>query len=131
MAWIWSSCVVTKVVDGDTLDAQMSRTVEMDFGFGLKPTMTLAPVVRLRLNRINTPPGYTDTGKLATNFVKQSVAAPVTIETFKPYKYGGPDTSPGEWMAEVTLPGGLNLSDELVKAGLAQYWDGEGPRPGG
>jgi endonuclease YncB( thermonuclease family) len=34
-------------------------------------------------------------------------------------------------MAEVTLSDGENLSDALVAAGLAFYWGGTGPRPGG
>jgi endonuclease YncB( thermonuclease family) len=52
-------------------------------------------------------------------------SVPVLIETVKAYKYGD------EWMAEVTLPDGRNVSDALVAAGVAQWWDGQGPRPGG
>jgi len=49
----------------------------------------------------------------------------LNITTIKPYKYGD------SFMAEVTLPDGTNLSDALVAAGLAVFWDGTGPRPGG
>jgi hypothetical protein len=51
------------------------------------------------------------------------VTDPVHITTVGPYKYGD------EWMAEVTLADGRNLSDTLVGLGLAVLWDGTGPRP--
>lgn len=123
--WVWPGSTITNVVDGDTLDAHVIR----DLGFG----GTAAFVVRLRLNRINCPPASTQLGVMATAFVKAAFATDPAclIETEKPYKYGGPSTSPGEWMAEVTLPSGANLSDALELAGLATYWDGQGPRPGG
>lgn len=121
--WGWPDSTVVHVVDGDTVDAKVSR----DLGFG----GTASFVVRLRLNRINCPPAYTDPGKLATAYVRAATTAPLLIETLKAYKYGGPDTSPGEWMAEFTTPDGANLSDSLVAAGLARYWDGSGARPGG
>lgn len=123
MSWWWPGSRLVRVVDGDTLDAQVTR----DLGFGGSASFT----VRLRLNRINCPPAYTDVGKAATAFATNCLTARTfDLETLKPYKYGGPDTSPGEWMAEVTLPTG-NLSDLIVTAGLAVYWSGEGPRPGG
>lgn len=122
--WTWPASTVPRVIDGDTLDAHVTR----DLGFG----GTASFVVRLRLNRINCPPASTVPGKAATAFVTAAVAGAVLlIETDKPYKYGGPDNSPGEWMAEITLPSGADLSDALVVAGLATYWNGQGPRPGG
>lgn len=123
--WQWPGSLIPRVIDGDTIDAHVTR----DLGFG----GTASFVVRLRLNRINCPPASTTAGKAATALVEQLTppATPVLIETLAPYKYGGPDTSPGEWQAEVTLPDGTNLSDVLVTAGLAVYWDGKGPRPGG
>lgn len=107
------------------MDAHVSR----DLGFGGVANF----VVRLRLNRINCSPISTDQGSAAAAYVRRAVipAIPVDIETFKPYKYSGPDYSPGEWMAEIVLPDGSNLSDDLVVSGLALYWDGQGPRPGG
>lgn len=122
--WLWPGSTISNVVDGDSLDARVTR----DLGFG----GTAEFVVRLRLNRINTPPGHTDQGKAATAYVRAATAVGTAdIETLKPYKYGGPDSSPGEWMAEITLPSGVNLSDALVAAGLAVHWDGQGTRPGG
>lgn len=126
--WSWPNSTITRVIDGDTISAHVTR----DLGFG----GTASFEVRLRLNRINCPPASTVEGKAATAFVTDfvmSAVAPIVvlIETEKPYKYGGPDDSPGEWMAEVTLPDGSNLSDQLVAARLAVYWNGQGPRPGG
>lgn len=122
--WTWPASKLVDIVDGDTLDAYVLR----DLGFG----GTASFMVRLRLNRINCPPASTVEGKAATGFVKAAFVREgftCLIETDKPYKYGGPPTSPGEWMAEVTLADGTNLSDSLVAAALAVYWDGQGPRP--
>lgn len=119
--WTWPGSTVTRIIDGDSLTATVTR----DLGF--HGTATFA--VRLRLNRINTPPASTDAGKLATRMATVLLVADppvqVLIETVGPYKYGD------EWMAEITLPDGRNVSDALVAGGWAVYWDGNGPRPGG
>lgn len=119
--WLWPASVITNVVDADTIDARVTR----DIGFG----GTTSFVVRLRLNRINAPAKSTLAGKAARAAVETLSGQTVLIQTLKPYKYGGPDRSPGEWMAEVTTPDGVNLSDLLVDLDLAVYWDGNGPRP--
>jgi endonuclease YncB( thermonuclease family) len=121
--WLWPGSTVVRVVDGDTFDALVHR----DLGFGGQAVLP----VRLRLNRINAPKGSTEAGKAATARVgiELGLRATVDLETINPYKYGGPKDMTGEWMAEVTLPDGVNLSDLLVEAGLAVYWDGQGPRP--
>lgn len=122
--WLWPNSVITNVIDGDTFDARVRR----DMGFG----GVVEFIVRLRLNRINAPAKSTAVGKQAkAAVVSAALEKVVLIQTLKPYAYGGPDTSPGEWMAEVTLADGTNLSDSLVAAGLAFPWDGKGPRPGG
>lgn len=123
-AWAWPGSTIVRVVDGDTVDAQVHR----DLGFGGSAVFT----VRLRLNRINTPPAHTALGRQAAALVAALTGGhPLLITTLGAYKYGGPDTSPGEWQAEVTLPDGSNLGDALVAAGLAILWDGNGVRPGG
>lgn len=122
MSWEWPDSIVTNVVDGDTIDARVRR----DMGFGGVAEF----IVRLRLNRINAAKVSSERGKAARDYVVELTRGlPVLIETLKPYKYGGPDSSPGEWMAEVIFPDGRNLSDELELYGLAAYWDGQGPRP--
>lgn len=121
--WSWPASQVTRIVDGDTIDALVTR----DLGFGGSATFT----VRLRLNRINTPPVGTARGKAAAaHLARLVVDQSVHIETLKPYKYGGPDASPGAWMAEVVNAAGVNVADDLVLHGLAASWDGSGVRPG-
>lgn len=121
--WTWPGAHVTRVVDGDSFVARLFR----DIGFHGEVQFEQ----RLRLNRINTPPLKTVAGASAAEFFRALVRAsdvaspPLLIETVKPYKYGD------EWMAEVTLPDGRNVSDLMVSAGGAVYWDGSGPRPGG
>jgi endonuclease YncB( thermonuclease family) len=120
--WEWPGSVIARVIDGDTVDAMLTR----DLGFQATATFP----VRLRLNRINAEPGKTDKGALARGRVLALTAgARLAITTGKGYKYGAPDGKTGEWMAEVTLLDGRNLSDLLVAEGLAVYWDGTGPRP--
>lgn len=121
--WSWPGARVTRIIDGDSFVARLSR----DVGFH----GTLEFEVKLRLNRINTPPIKTDQGKSAASFlsalvrVSEVASPPLLIETVKPYKYGD------EWMAEITLPDGRNVSDVMVSSGGGVYWDGQGPRPGG
>jgi endonuclease YncB( thermonuclease family) len=120
--WRWPGSYVARVIDGDTLDAKLTR----DIGFG--GTVTFP--VRLRLARINAAKAKSPAGLSATAMtIALTGGAPLEIITLKPYKYGGPADYAGEYMAEVVLPDGRNLSDALVAAGLAVYWDGRGPRP--
>lgn len=120
--WVWPASTIPNVVDGDTIDALVTR----DIGFEGKVTYP----VRLRLNRINAPKVKTERGAKAKARVLALVTGvPVTITTSKHYKYGGPDSSTGEWMAEVVLADGRNISDTLVLERLADFWDGDGPRP--
>lgn len=117
--WLWPNSAISRVIDGDSFDASVTR----DLGFGGSATFK----VKLRLARVNAMPAKTDAGRLATARVRELVGAPVLLETARTYKYGGGDVP--EWMAEITLPDGQNLSDLLVKENLAVYWNGEGPRP--
>lgn len=114
--WDWPGAHVERIIDGDTFVAVLTR----DLGFHGTATFEQ----RLRLNRINAKPAKTEEGKRATARVTVlTTATSVGIETVSPYKYRD------EWMAEVTLADGRNLSDLLVAEDLAVYWDGEGTRP--
>jgi endonuclease YncB( thermonuclease family) len=113
--WAWPGSCVISVTDGDTIKARLTR----DLGFNGIATFEQ----KLRLNRINAPKVSTFAGKKARARVLELVAGRVDIETVGPYKYGD------EWMAEIHLQDGRNLSDVLVGEGLAVYWDGTGPRP--
>lgn len=116
--WSWPGSTVTRVIDGDTIVAMLTR----DIGFNGVVTFEQ----RLRLARINAAPANTVAGKAATAYVATwATGVVLAITTTKSYKYGD------QWMAEVVLASGINLADGLVAAGLATYWDGTGPRPGG
>jgi endonuclease YncB( thermonuclease family) len=123
--WLWPDSVVTRVIDGDSFEATVTRR-GLDYGFNIIGTVTFP--IKLRLARVNTPKANTAAGKAATAAVNGFLLGQtVTIQTLKGYKYSGGDKP--EYMAEVTLPDGRNLSDELVFGGWAVFWDGKGPRP--
>jgi len=125
--WHWPDAQIASVTDGDTIDCRVTK----DVGFGGSTTFR----VRLRLARINAPADHTTdpAGEAAAAWLTGllSVTPTVDLVTVDAYKYGGPRYSPGEWMAEVTLPDGRNVSDLAVDLGFATYWNGQGPRPGG
>ncbi|MGZ4617198.1 MAG: hypothetical protein ACXV3F_00410 [Frankiaceae bacterium] len=131
--WHWPDATIPLVVDGDTLDAKVRKTVTLDAGFGMTTEATTSAQVRLRLARINASPKSTPAGAASKAWLGGLLlAAPwVDLVTLDAYAYGGPQYSPGEWMAEVTLPDGRNVSDLAVSLGFAVYWNGQGPRPGG
>lgn len=110
--------MVTRVIDGDSIEAQLTK----DIGFHGSVTFRQ----KLRLNRINAPDIKSVHGQDAKRYLEELVKpnmSLVFIETVKPYKYGD------EWMAEITLADGRNVSDDLVANAMAVYWDGTGPRP--
>jgi endonuclease YncB( thermonuclease family) len=116
--WTWEECLIDGITDGDTLDLRLTR----DIGFhGF-----VAFIQRVRLNRIDAYKSTTETGRLGREYLFQLTSRVyLQVVTLKPYKYGD------EWMAEITLPDGRNVSDLMVDRGLAVYWDGKGPRPAG
>lgn len=115
--WIWPGTTITRIIDGDSLIAHMTK----DIGFNGFVSFDQ----KLRLNRINAPAIKTSNGQAAWTFLSTLLPSVglVTLETLKPYKYGD------EWMAEITLPNGQNVSDVMVATAHAVYWDGTGPRP--
>lgn len=123
--WTWPDAEMAAIIDGDTLTMKVTR----DIGFGGSVTFP----VRLRLNRINASPLKTAAGKEAATFLTNllPVGGKFPLTTVGAYKYGGPDWSPGEWQAEITLSDGSLVSDVMVANGHAVYWNGQGPRPGG
>jgi len=111
-----------RVIDGDSFVAMVHR----DMGFHGQASF----LVKMRLERINAAKSTSERGANAKETLVRLVmgAVPsmpdsVHIETTGPYKYGD------EWMAEVTLADGRNVSDEMVASGHAVYWTGRGPRP--
>lgn len=105
--------VVTKVVDGDTIDAQ----VDVGFGIGLYD--------RFRLKGIDAPEIDTPAGRLAAGFLKEHFARcpRIILRSIKAEMYG-------RWLADIfTLPGCLDpykiaaegeyLNQTLLDQGLA------------
>lgn len=127
--WHWPAATIPLVVDGDTLDAQVAKAFDVGFG----GTTSTAFRVRLRLARINAPAKSSPAGQAAAAWLSGLLLPQPSVDlvTLDAYAYGGPRYSPGEWMAEVQLLDGRNVSDLAVSLGFAVYWDGHGPRPGG
>ena len=123
--WHWPDATIPSTTDGDTFDAHVTK----DVGFGGSTSFR----VRLRLARINAPAKGTPAGDASAAWLSGLLLPQTTVDlvTLDAYKFGGPAYSPGEWMAEVTLPDGRNVSDLAVSLGFAVYWNGQGPRPGG
>lgn len=118
--WEWTNAAVIAVTDGDTVVARLTRDI------GFEATVTFP--WKLRLNRINAPSAKSMAGKAAIDALEIMVLGQeLHIQTLRTYKYGGGDRP--EYMAEITLADGTNVSDALVKSHHAVYWDGTGPRP--
>ena len=97
---------VENVVDGDTVD------VVIDLGFKVNTRQ------RVRLARIDTPERAQSGYAAARDFVREAVfKKSVMLKTQKVSKWG-------YYLAEITLEDGRNLSDTLVQAQLAKYYDG-------
>lgn len=123
--FIWLDSPLLRVVDADTLEFHLSMTV--DVGFGRR--LTSDGPQRVRLARIDTWPAKSPRGAAGTERVRELLTGQlVTVETLKPYKYGGSQAA-AEYMAEVTLPDGRNLTDLLVKEGHGLPYDGRTARP--
>jgi micrococcal nuclease len=98
--------IVENVVDGDTVD------LVVDLGFKISSRQ------RVRLARIDTPERTQSGYAAARDFVRDAVLnKPVRLKTEKVSKWG-------YYLAEITLEDGQNLSDTLVQAQLAKYYDG-------
>lgn len=107
--------------DGDTFTAVVS-TDPYDFGFHV----VISPQAqqKFRLNRCNAASLNTPSGDGAHARVTELLSGgPLTILSVGPYKYGD------EWMAEVTLADGRNLTDEMILEQWAAPWNGVGSQP--
>lgn len=105
--------IVTKVVDGDTLDCSL------DLGFGIIRTD------RFRLLGLNAEEHYTDAGKKAIAFVTVQLknAKQIIVRTDKDKR-----EKFGRFLATVIIDG-QNLNELLISSGNAVAWDGKGQRP--
>jgi endonuclease YncB( thermonuclease family) len=122
--WTWTDVALNRIIDGDSIVLDLAMHTTIDAGFHVITDVTSNSTQKVRLNRINCPQGHSEGGRAATAFTTQMLTGSFRdVTVVKTYKYGD------EWMAEVIFSDGTNLSDALVSAGHAVYWDGEGPRP--
>jgi micrococcal nuclease len=119
--WDYDAYISRQWTDGDTV------RVDIDYGMD-----KWHKNVKLRLARIDAYAAKSELGKAATAFCTRCLPLGtrftlVTVQD-KTEKWG-------RYLAEVFIdnPDGTmtNLNDQLVLAGLAKYWDGQGPHPTG
>lgn len=114
--WAWPLATLDRVVDGDSFYAVLTRDI------GFHGTVTF--MQKFRLMGINAPKLSTPAGREAAEFLQALMTPdPFTLTSHKPYKFGD------EWMADVTLGDGRNVSTTMVSQGHAVLWDGRGGRP--
>lgn len=118
--WDYPGSILVRAVDGDTFVAQVSRS--LDFGFHI--LIPPVAVQKFRLNRCNAAPNTTPSGQGAAARLAELLAArPFDLTSVGPYKFGD------EWMAEVMLADGRNVSDVMIAEQWAAPWTGQGPAP--
>lgn len=107
------NATVLSVHDGDTL------TLNVDLGFYLRMQMPC------RVLGVNAPELSTTAGKAARDFMATlcPVGTPVLLQSVKDDKYGG------RFDGAITLPDGRSVAQELIKAGVAAPWNGQGTKP--
>ena len=124
------TCV--RVIDGDTVVLQLSRTFtqEVDFGFYVKDVMTLTKTaqVTFRLYGINTPevigPDKAK-GLVAKAVLEEIMGKTLRVLSYKTDKYG-------RWLARVFISQAdgseVDVSQHLLDHGFATIYDGHGTR---
>lgn len=86
------SAKLVRILDGDTCEFDLSKTVEIDCGFHVKQSATFTLRQIIRFYGINTPelkaPG--DEGEKARDYLTQllSAAKEIRVQTIAPDKYG-------------------------------------------
>ena len=119
-SWSYPGATLAKAVDGDSFYADVKRVA--DIGFHIISTATARQ--KFRLNRCNAAPIKTPSGAgAAARTTELLAAAPFDLLSVGAYKYGD------EWMAEVTLADGRNLSNLLIAEQWAAPWSGDGSQP--
>jgi endonuclease YncB( thermonuclease family) len=126
-----------KVTDGDTAVFRLTRTVEIDFGFRFKTTMTVSFEAAFRMCKINAPEIHSQTPRekaaalVAKAKLEELLAlGPLTIESQKPM---GPLASDlyGRWLCLVKIAAPdreIDAAMELISLGLVVPYDGKQAR---
>lgn len=123
---------IVRVIDGDTLDVDVTLTASVKVDVGLDTTLTATAAedvsIRLRLNGLNAPEKNTPEGKAAIAFVNAWItqhAGPYTLTTLP----GDRREKYGRTLATVTAADGAVLNQDLLASGHALPYNGTGPRP--
>lgn len=140
MATYEYEATVVRVVDGDTVHLNLTKTFtfQVDFGFNIKDTVVLQKSSDLdfRLMGINTPETHgtaaTTGGQMAAGLKSMAELTrllglgKLRVVTGKADKYG-------RWLATIYVqpPKGpeLCVNDEMIKGGFAKPYSGEGVKP--
>lgn len=107
---------VVRVVDGDTID------VDCRIPFYMRT------VQRFRLMGYNAPEmrgPEKEMGRVATTYLRDllPVGSEIMIRSHKGDAFG-------RWLADVEIPGSIDLVRFLISKGQGVKWDGKGKRPG-
>lgn len=118
------AAVVRRIVDGDTI------IVDLDMGRGIWVLKARHRLLGCNARKL-TDPGGAEARQHLHDLIPED--SPITLRSFKPYKYGGSDQA-AEYMADVTagpfLPAGVaSLVAHLIETQWAAPWDGRGPAP--
>lgn len=107
--------MIIAVHDADTV------TADIDLGFGVWRRHEHLRLRGLDAPELNTPEGKTARDWLAARLPENTAVIVQTVKD-RSDKYG-------RMLADVWLPGGHSINDELIASGNARPWSGLGPRP--
>lgn len=110
--WGPFNATVVDILDGDTIRVEMVFTVELPCGHAVH-----VPVrEKLRLRDVDAPKGATPEGRAAKAFLEGLLAIGSTcvVLTYRP--------TFDRYEADVLLPNGRDVAQELLHAGLAVPW---------
>ncbi|NHN55752.1 hypothetical protein G9U51_08180 [Calidifontibacter sp. DB0510] len=116
------AATVTRVIDGDTLDADVTLGSLELAGLAI---MLVLQELRIRLRGCNAAEIRTEGGKAAKAHLAEllPVGAPITLTRVTPYKYGI------EVVAAIQTRTSVDLIADLIADQWVAPWDGTGTRP--
>lgn len=120
--------VVTEIHDGDTFRVQVTvpaKRKARDIGWDVTVAAKCQILVDVRLDGCNAAELGTAQGKAALAYLTSIM--PVGTQVFLISK--GWDKYAGRSDAAIYLPNGHDLTTDMIAAGQAAPWNGEGPKP--
>lgn len=120
-----------RVVDGDTIDFDITLRAEARVDVGFDTTLTAVASedhwIRLRLTGLNAPEKNTPEGQDAITYVQawfEQHPGPYTVTTLP----GDRKEKYGRYLATLTAADGAVLNADLLASGHATPYNGTGPR---